>query len=933
MAYQGPHAEVTQEFKVSPRAVAVEDLPPALVATAYDVFKKQNIGSHYGIIEQEIPWGPVGYTNQVVFDKDVIGQRGFDFYPPAAFVNSEFGQIDLETIQANIKTTGITVPIDKSFSVPGVEKLAGASKAIIPFYDKSAEITAPSATTDGTTPSHLIDAGRDFAALGVVIGDRVENTTDDTSALITDIAIGDLTIDNDIMVSGEGYVITRPIKILSTDLNTIIIPDGGVVTAQLKPGQKVFMLGTDIADTTTWAEIGTVSSIGADETKVNIATPVAAAITGSQIIIGSADATPTLRPRPNMLFDPEADFIALKVKIGDLLNYSSLSIAGSSTTPIVASITSILDKNTIKFNTELLATGSIDYDFSKYEESTEEPGSTINVNAYDIKRLVGFSENYGMKLLDIDGGGADGIIIADVTTTSFSYTSVSTTDVVPAIKADDLVAITDVNVASGTNERGLAGLLLYRVKTVAFDGTKWTVTFDDTLLTSDTASAIANGDFLNAWTPKNENDILSDFRAIRAEEQGVVTRIGSIEDIFTAFVRTEEEEIDPRNELAFMAAAAFQSSGGKVCYAGNVDSSAGNVSAEYADILEEFKLVDVYSHAFGSTDGGLNGTIAAYVNGQAEPYEAHERIGMVTYDQDDVYLMGTDNGSNTVGGLITISGSFNPITGGVTVKDKVKIYDSAGDFVEEVTVTETPTVANQVQTDGAIVHAAGHTYKFMSGRKDDQAIKIGALGLDERRVTVVWPGWFWANYGDERILVPPYFITATIAGMDSAKIASQSFTNLTFGIPGLSNIQLDTGTYFRKLQLDEMGGGGVDIMIQDATITQSIKSRHDLTSDLSSVQFQERSITKQADTSAKTIRASVSPYVGKYNITDNLLKFLAGIVNGVGDKLVKEAVIKELILNSVKKDEVIADKINFHVTARVFIAGNIYDITLVVTTD
>jgi len=931
MSYQGPHASVIQQFKVTPGAVAIEDLPPAIVATAYDVFKKENIGSHYGIISKEISWGPAGYTNVVVHNKDVIGQRGFDFYPPTMFADSPFGQIDIESVLSNLASTGVTVPLDKDYSVPGIENLAGASSAVIPFYDKSAQITAPSATTDGTTANHLIDSGRDFAALGVLIGDRVENTTDSTSALITAIASGDLTIDNDIMTTGETYVITRPIKILATDLNTIIIPSGSVVTAQIKPSQKVFMLGTDIADTTTWTEIGTVSSIGADETKVNIATPVAAAITGSQIVIGSVSATTTLRPRPNMLYDPNADFVTLKVKIGDLLNFSSLSISGSSATPLVASITSIIDKNTIKFNTEALATGSIDSNFSKYKTSVQEPGSTITIDAYDIKRLVGFSENYGMKLLDTVGGvGADGVLIADATTKSFSYTSVSTVSTVPAIKAGDLVALTDANVAAGTDERGLAGLLLYEAKTVTFDGTKWTVTFDDTLLTSDTAGAIANGDFLNAWTPKNNTNILADFRAIRAEEVGVVKRIGSIDDIFTSFVRSAEEDIDPRNELAFMAAAAFNASGGKIVFAGNVNSAAGNLSAEYAEILEDFKLVDAYSHAFGTTDAGFNATIAAYVDGQAAPYEAHERTGMACYDEKDVYLMGSDNGSNTVGGLITISGAFNPMTAGVTVKDTVDVYDSSSNFVETVTVTETPTITNQVQTNGTTVHASGHIYKFMSGRKDDQAIKIGNLGLGARRVTVIWPSWFWANYGDERVLVPPYFMAATIAGMDSLKIASQSFTNLDFGIPGLSNIQLDTNTYFRKLQLDEIGGGGVDLQIQDATITQSIKSRHDLTSDMSAVQVRERSITKQADVAAKTLRASISSYVGKYNVSPGLLTFLGSVLNIAAGKLEKDAIVAKLEISSVVQDEVIADKINIHAIATVFVAGNYFEITLVV---
>ena len=64
-------------------------------------------------------------------------------------------------------------------------------------------------TTDGTTANHLIHAGIDYTALGVVIGDEVWNRTDNTYAKITNVATGDLTLTADIMVSGEKYTIFK----------------------------------------------------------------------------------------------------------------------------------------------------------------------------------------------------------------------------------------------------------------------------------------------------------------------------------------------------------------------------------------------------------------------------------------------------------------------------------------------------------------------------------------------------------------------------------------------------------------------------------------------------------------------------------------------------------------------------------------------------
>jgi hypothetical protein len=67
--------------------------------------------------------------------------------------------------------------------------------------------TEASRTTDGTTADHLIDSSENFVTDGILVGDTVKNETDSTYAVITAVANGDLTLDSDIMVSGESYII------------------------------------------------------------------------------------------------------------------------------------------------------------------------------------------------------------------------------------------------------------------------------------------------------------------------------------------------------------------------------------------------------------------------------------------------------------------------------------------------------------------------------------------------------------------------------------------------------------------------------------------------------------------------------------------------------------------------------------------------------
>lgn len=67
--------------------------------------------------------------------------------------------------------------------------------------------TEAARTTDATTAFHLKDAAEPFPTDGILEGYLVKNVTDTTYALITNVAIGDLTLDTDIMENGEDYLI------------------------------------------------------------------------------------------------------------------------------------------------------------------------------------------------------------------------------------------------------------------------------------------------------------------------------------------------------------------------------------------------------------------------------------------------------------------------------------------------------------------------------------------------------------------------------------------------------------------------------------------------------------------------------------------------------------------------------------------------------
>ena len=84
-----------------------------------------------------------------------------------------------------------------------------------------------SGTTTTTFQNKLIESGQNFEST-VSIGDRVINTTDSSLAYVTNIdSDTQLTLNNDIMITGEDYKIFTPVTGLTEVVNGTIDNDGG----------------------------------------------------------------------------------------------------------------------------------------------------------------------------------------------------------------------------------------------------------------------------------------------------------------------------------------------------------------------------------------------------------------------------------------------------------------------------------------------------------------------------------------------------------------------------------------------------------------------------------------------------------------------------------------------------------------------------------
>lgn len=105
---------------------------------------------------------------------------------------------------------------------------------------------ANSGTTTGTTSSKLVALGQNFT-VNVGVGYRVLNTTTGTRAVVTVVDSDELlTLDNDIMVSGQTYVIYCCVSNFTISNNVINSPGGGGVSCSI--GNNGAITGNTVTD-------------------------------------------------------------------------------------------------------------------------------------------------------------------------------------------------------------------------------------------------------------------------------------------------------------------------------------------------------------------------------------------------------------------------------------------------------------------------------------------------------------------------------------------------------------------------------------------------------------------------------------------------------------------------------------------------------------
>lgn len=386
--------------------------------------------------------------------------------------------------------------------------------------------------------------------------------------------------------------------------------------------------------------------------------------------------------------------------------------------------------------------------------------------------------------------------------------------------------------------------------------------------------------------------------------------------------------------------------------------------ARSADVLE---AKDVYSLVPLSANAQVHQLFATHVTAMSQPAQRGERIVFINPDVPDrgyatVLASGDANSTANPNELALdqnpsaaiVAAGLNPAallaTDGVyvevTVASELRRYNVSA--VNGSILTLRTTFVGSENTDGFYSTTTLSTVLIdvdytMRERGDlllitgttltdysavATAVGLAATAFLNRRVFYVFPDSVTVSLTGGVATVPAYYAAAAVAGMVGQLNPSQGFTN--YPITGLASVVGSTDS-FKPSQLDAIAGGGVYILYQTVA-GAPVMCRHQLSTDTTSVERRELSITKAIDYVAKFMRNALRNFIGSFNITPSFLDQLSTIIQGQLAFLGTDGlgVVADATLNNVIQDEDNPDTILVDVTLEMLYPANYIRVTLVV---
>lgn len=477
---------------------------------------------------------------------------------------------------------------------------------------------------------------------------------------------------------------------------------------------------------------------------------------------------------------------------------------------------------------------------------------------------------------------------------------------------------------------------------------------------SDEESLLLDADLLQSATPTAQ--VYVTYKALRIDLSSAATE-PTLLDISDQTQR--ESLLGPAttdNPLSLMVFYALTNSPGRSVKALGVSAvsatkPSGTLEA-YTSAFEFLEGYEVYLIVPGTLDPSIAQALQTHVNAMSQPSEKSERVGffntpMPVFKNATILASGTDGNTGTVIGAnpAEFSASVDFEAQGVQAGDILVVGSLAAsdDSPDGVNGTVGPlygiTVSGIKSGDPFVLEFDGTTAGLSTDWNDlvdvgftvyragaaisqasDQAEVIAQVGegFEDRRMYHHWPDQVTADVAGIASIIDGYYCASAWGGKSNQVQPQQPFSRTT--VAGFTGVKNSNG-YFSKSQLDRIAGGGTWITYQEAQNTP-LKCRHQLSTDVSSVERREFSITRIIDYTAKYMRTGLNKQVGKFNITQSYLDGLASAVQGLLRALRESGVLIDGRLVSIAVNDVQPDKVDIVIAIDVPYPANYIEVTL-----
>lgn len=431
---------------------------------------------------------------------------------------------------------------------------------------------------------------------------------------------------------------------------------------------------------------------------------------------------------------------------------------------------------------------------------------------------------------------------------------------------------------------------------------------------------------------------------------------------------TELEEalapVTPDNPLAYGLFLALQNAGTNYVYGIGVGATSSDApygtDAAWQSALDFLEAKDVYGLAFLTNSSTVLQAGRTHILAMSEPEEKGERVmycwlGRPTRASDTVVASGTDGDRLTTTTFDTkvatltqalLAEGIDP--NAITVADDVFLdigtdsnYYNIGSVSGTVITINTTFTATEntddFYTTSTLPAAISDTFSVnirgaaipatTAGKITEiETITARGEGFASRRVRMQQCDQVTVTVDGVSQLVEGFYVSAAKAGQLAGNGPAQPYTE--FPITGFTAVTGSNDIY-KPSQMNQGAGGGAEWIIQEGD-GAPLKSRHQLTTDVSSIETQEQSITNALDFGSKLLRAIMRFYIGRFNITDTYLETLAAVAQAGLEYIVDKRVWAGADLNNLLQDETNPDTILLDVTVTPFYPANRIRITLIV---